>query len=137
MKNDSNFISASDLPFRVLKANYKTWTNTNQKTEGYQLKITTNSKKFPLDTAYFSHFKSYFVANNENENPMYVATFTIPQAENDIILDKNPQKEFGNKVPNISKESPFELNQGEAVITFFYKGEIKYYKIFNIEEENN
>lgn len=54
----------------------------------------------------------------------------------DIILDKNPEKEYGNQPPNL-KQPRFQLTASEAIVEYKEKGKIKYFKFTNVNEKSN
>lgn len=54
----------------------------------------------------------------------------------DLILDENPEKEYGNQPP-IQEKQRLQLKATEAVLEFTQKGKIKYYKFINITEKSN
>lgn len=54
----------------------------------------------------------------------------------DLILDANPEKEYGNQRPIPQKQS-FKLNSTEAVIEFTQNGKIKHYKFTDVAEKSN
>ena len=54
----------------------------------------------------------------------------------DLILDVNPENEYGNQPP-IAQKQRFQINSSEAVLEFIQKGKIKHYKFTNITEKSN
>lgn len=54
----------------------------------------------------------------------------------DLILDANPEKEYGNQPP-IPPKQRFQINSTEAVLEFTQNGKIKHYKFTNITEKSN
>lgn len=54
----------------------------------------------------------------------------------DLILDANPENEYGNQPP-IPQKQRFQLNSTEAVLEFTQNGKIKHYKFTNITEKSN
>ena len=54
----------------------------------------------------------------------------------DLILDANPEKEYGNQPP-IPQKQRFQLNSTEAVLEFTQNGKIKHYKFTNVAEKSN
>ena len=54
----------------------------------------------------------------------------------DIILDKNPEKEYGNQPPNLTQPR-FQLTASEAIVEYKEKGKIKYFKFTNVNEKSN
>jgi hypothetical protein len=54
----------------------------------------------------------------------------------DIILDENPEKEFGNQPPNLNPPR-FQLKTSEAILEYVQYGKIKHYKFINVMEKSN
>lgn len=54
----------------------------------------------------------------------------------DLILDANPENEYGNQPP-IPQKQRFQLISDEAVLEFTQNGKIKHYKFINITEKSN
>lgn len=54
----------------------------------------------------------------------------------ELILDANPEKEFGNQPP-IYEKPRFQLKESEAVLEYFDNGKIKHYKFMNVMEKSN
>ena len=54
----------------------------------------------------------------------------------DLILDANPENEYGNQPP-IPQKQRFQLNFDEAVLEFTQNSKIKHYKFINITEKSN
>jgi hypothetical protein len=54
----------------------------------------------------------------------------------DLILDANPENEYGNQPP-IPQKQRFQLNSTEAVLEFTQNGKIKHYKFTNVVEKSN
>ena len=50
-------------------------------------------------------------------------------------MHADPKEEFGNKPPNISIKIPFELQENEAVISYFIKSKKRFYKLSNIKKQ--
>ena len=54
----------------------------------------------------------------------------------DLILDANPENEYGNQPPIFQKQR-FQIKSTEAFLEFIQKGKIKHYKFTNITEKSN
>jgi hypothetical protein len=52
----------------------------------------------------------------------------------DLIMDKNPAKEYGNKAPVVSK-SKFDLKSNEAILEYKKDSKTLFYKILNVQEK--
>ena len=47
-------------------------------------------------------------------------------------MSSNRLTEYGNKVPNLLKTSPFQLNEDEYVVSYKFKNKVRYFKIDKI-----
>ena len=65
-----------------------------------------------------------------------VVGYFITNQQRDMILDENPIRELENPVP-IIRSFPFELDENEAVISYKFKGKIKYFKIASVKKEKS
>ena len=135
MQNDNNFISQKELPFKILKANYNTWTGGQPGVAGYHLNVEIDSKDIKLDSAYFKNLKGSFKKLKSDEiNSTFTAVFISPKKGPDLILHGDTTKEFGNQPPKIEKKIPFELKENEAIIIFRINEEHYFYKLFNLKK---
>ena len=64
----------------------------------------------------------------------FVAHFKEQDKNQDLILDSNPAKEYGNKAPIIAK-STFDLKRDEAVLEYKNNNKTQFLKIRNIIEK--
>lgn len=78
------------------------------------------------------YFRNQTVAIKMISNQKAEAVFIKP----DLILDANPEKEFGNQPP-ILENQRFQLNATEAILEFNQKGKIKHHKFTNVTEKSN
>jgi len=64
----------------------------------------------------------------------FKSTFLQSNKKEDLIMDKNPAKEYGNKAPVVQK-SKFDLKSNEAVLEYTKDGKTLFYKIANVLEK--
>lgn len=64
----------------------------------------------------------------------FKSTFLQSNKKEDLIMDKNPTKEYGNKAPVVSK-SKFDLKLNEAVLEYKKDSKTLFYKILNVPEK--
>ena len=64
----------------------------------------------------------------------FTAYFFQSSKKEDLILDSNPAKEYGNKAPVIQK-SKFDLKSNEAVLQYKQDNKTLFYKISNVREK--
>jgi hypothetical protein len=81
-----------------------------------------------VDSIYFRDnvVKAQLSPQSRNQYVGYFKNEPTP----DIVMDSNPLKEAQNTPP---APFPFDLEKGEAVISYFHYGEMRYYKIRKIE----
>lgn len=85
-----------------------------------------------LDSAYFRGMVAKLELADPNQN-LYVARFeeTFNQKQ-DIIMSNDPNAEYGNQFPRLTKKIPFNLKDTECVISYNESNVTKYFKIENI-----
>jgi hypothetical protein len=82
-------------------------------------KIYFHNQESPVQEITPKDFKSSFLQSNKKE---------------DLIMDKNPAKEYGNKAP-VVQNSKFDLKSNEAVLEYTKDGKTLFYKISNVLEK--
>lgn len=87
-----------------------------------------------LDSLYFREKIEKLELDTDNN---YVAHFLsdVNRGPNDLIMNGDSKKEYGNSIPLKRKKFPFELKDDEAVVSYTDNGQIKYFKIQNIEDK--
>lgn len=121
-------------PFKVTKATYNTWVGGRPGVKGININITIDNSEIELDTVFFRNMKTKLKRDVNSTPSIFIGVFALQNTKKDYILHEDPVKEYGNTPPNISLNIPFELKNNEAVISYFYKGNTKYYKIENVKE---
>lgn len=89
-------------------------------------------ERVSLDAVYFKGLKSILQKDPEKAN-LYVANFRTGMG--DVVMHKDPRKEYGNQAPQMPEKSPVSLNDNEALLVFTQDGETKYYKLKGIVEK--
>lgn len=125
----------NEHPFKVLSATFANSVVEQTDLVLTTLKITTNNKEIELDSVYFRNHKASLKRLDSIGNSLFIGSFTTSTTPHDYILDSDPKQEFGNKPPVTVSKLPFELNDNEAVVSYFYKDNINYYKILEVKEK--
>ena len=102
---------------------------------GIELNIPVTSiqdERISLDAVYFHGMKSPLKKSEERPN-IYVANFRM--GSDDMVMHEDPKEEYGNKPPQLPEESPFSIEDDEAIIVFTQNDEVKYYKLTGIVEK--
>ncbi|MHB1146109.1 MAG: hypothetical protein ACYC01_00785 [Lutibacter sp.] len=125
----------NEHPFKVLNATYTNWIGDQPDSTVTTLKIIINNPEIQLDSVYFRNHSFAIKRVDSIENPLFIGSFTTSKTPHDYILHSDPKQEFGNKPPVTVSKTPFELANNEAVVSYFYKDKINYYKILEVKEK--
>lgn len=79
------------------------------------------------------YFKSQTAVLEEENDSVFVAHILLGSVNQDLILDSDSSKEYGNKPPVISKPK-FELEPTEAVLEYTNNDKTFFYKIKGVKE---
>ncbi|MCM4155040.1 hypothetical protein [Gramella sp. AN32] len=83
-------------------------------------------------SVYFRGLKSNLIADPNGEN-IFHADFNTKM--NDMVMHKDPKKEYGNTPPQRPEKSPVEITPNEALLVYTKDGDQKYYKLTGIVEK--
>ena len=89
------------------------------------------ARNIKLEKIYFHNQESPV---NEITKNTFVSHFYQRNKKEDLILDSNPAKEYGNKAPVIQKFK-FDLKPNEAVLQYRQENKTFFYKITNAMEK--
>jgi hypothetical protein len=122
-------------PFKITKAKYNTWVGGQPGVKGYTIHFEIDNANTVLDSVYFRNMSAKLIKDTSTSKNIYLGTFILPNRLKDHILHKDPKKEFGNELPDISEKIPFQLNANEAVISYKLNNTTAYYKVENVVEQ--
>ena len=94
--------------------------------------ISIQDQQISLDAVYFHGMKSMLKKSDERPN-LYVANFRM--GTEDMVMHEDPKEEYGNRPPQLPEESPFSIDEDEAILVFTQDEKIKYYKLTGIVEK--
>ena len=121
------------LPLEIGDVYYQHWiSGVKGCGAGYSLfiPIKSNPNNIVLDSLYFKGKQVKLELKNES---VFVGRFkSEANQKQDIIMSSDPSAEYGNSVPEISKKTPFELNDTECVVSYQKGNKTLYHKISNI-----
>ena len=119
-----------EAPFKIKEATYQEWV-AGVRGGGSGISISLliedfDTSKIKIDSLYFRNYKAQLSKRGAN----YVANIkTNLNNQEDIILHKNTQNEYGNQPPVIEDSNPFNLSYKEAIISYKEKNKMKYVKV--------
>ena len=123
----------SEFPQEIKSVCYPkdTISNQDEKTHLYIEFIKPLASPIKLEKIYFQNQTAVVV---QVTTSTFVAHFKEQDKNQDLILDSNPAKEYGNKAPIIAK-STFDLKSDEAVLEYKNNNKTQFFKITNIIEK--
>ncbi len=127
---ETSYTIQTNTPFSIEKATYTDWVSgVKGGGSGTNVILTIkdiDSKNVVIDSIYFRGRK----AKVEIKGSSYIGRFNSSlNQKRDKVLHSDSQKEYGNQVPIIEKEFPFELKKDESVIGYKERGKLKFHKI--------
>ena len=123
-------------PLTITDSFYKNWMGGRQGVKGVLITIKAKAPDTDIifDSIYFNN-KAVKLGSQHQKNELTLTGNFIDSSKKDqLIVHADPKKEFGNRPPNISNKIPFELQDNEAVISYFIKSKKRYYKLSNIKK---
>ena len=121
-------------PFKIVESTYSSKILQQKDLKEITIYITINNSSILLDTVYFRNTSAKLIENQSSSAKNYKGVFTKSNTNPLLNLDSNPKNEFGNEVPAISQKIPFKLNDSEAIISYYYKNKLFYFKVDNVKE---
>lgn len=123
-------MSKSDLPAEIQEMYFQNWVGGRPETGGGTNFFIKFKSHLPANITLKSvFFKGIFADFETKSNNLYVAYYTF-KPKNDMILEEDAIKEYGNQAPDMSKT---ESNSAEI---FFIKNEKTYsYKVETVKEK--
>jgi hypothetical protein len=127
---ETSYKVQSKTPFSIEKATYNDWiAGIKGGGSGTNVIVTIkdlDANNVVIDSMYFRGQKVKVEVKNSN----YIGRFNSDlNQRQDKVLHSDSQKEFGNQVPIMEKEFPFDLENDEAVISYKEKNKLNFYKI--------
>lgn len=124
-------------PFTITSVVYENWSGGQPGIRGTNVKIFyLTNKEVVFDSVYYQGKVTHLQIKTAKNNQLVVGYFNTSSVKNQIILNENPVEEINNPVPNLNN-FPFKLNKNEAVISYKFKGKLKYYKVKGLKEEKS
>jgi hypothetical protein len=120
-------------PFKISEAYYQNWVaGVKEGGSGTNIYITFSEKNTDavIQNIYFRN-QILEAKGNINEPNQFVG-YLKNDAQRDIVMDADPIKEAKNNPPKVF---PFQLENNQAVIEYWFEGKKNYFKVSNITEK--
>ncbi len=123
-----------DIPFTVNEKTYFKWAGGKKGDQGLTIKIVGNfdTTNLAFSNIFFQNHK-YKVVPEIRSN-----TFTLignrSSLKQDLNMSGNSIDEYGNKLPNLDKDFPFDLQKDEAVIEYSVSQQTFFFKVTGVKQ---
>ncbi len=122
-------------PFKIKKALYTDDFNHLSANKSACLNIIfTSDKPIDFQKIYFQNTIINTLVEHKNGKNIIVARYKnrIIPVVNELVLNADSEKEYGNSLPKITEKFPFNLKDNQAVVTYKIGDKILTYKIENM-----
>jgi len=123
-------------PAAIIESFHQQWVGGVPGSKGtlVTIKLKTPEKEIVFDSIYFNG-KTVKLSSNIHEGGItLIGNFISSTKGNNLIMNVDPKKEFGNAPTKASAEIPYKLQQGEAVISYIIKKKTRYFKLTGIKK---
>ena len=130
--NNGKMTLEQNPPFKISEAYYQNWVaGIKEGGSGTNIHIVFNEMEpdVVIQNIYFRN-QILEAKGNINEPKQFVG-YLKNETPRDVIMDADPLKEAQNTT---QKEFPFQLQENESVIEYWFGGEKNYYKIENLSQ---
>ena len=118
-----------NLPSQIEQVYYQKWVGGVEGAgTGTNVFVVVNDENFVLDSLYYKNEQQKLIKGN---NLTWSANFRDKPLK-DITMSGNSKDEYGNQLPSVTKQIPFELEKNECIVSYFKKNERIYVKITNM-----
>lgn len=130
-KQETEF--SQNPPFKIAKAYYQNWVaGVKEGGSGTNVYIVFNEMdpKAVIKNIYFR--KQILEAKGNVNEPIQFVGYLKNNSQRNMVMDADPMKEAQNTP---LKEFPFQLQDNQAVVEYWFGGKLNYYKISNLSEK--
>ena len=132
-ESNSKMAFEQNPPFKITEAYYQNWV-AGVKEGGSGTNVHVIFSEINPDAVIQNiYFRNQILEAKENVNePNQFVGYLKNDAQRDVIMDADPMKEAKNNPPD---PFPFQLQDNEAAVEYWFGGKKNYYKISNLEQK--
>jgi len=125
----------NSAPFSIVEKSYFDWVGGKQGTQGTTIRIegTTQSLNVSFSKVFFQE-REYDIVPQFNGESFFIEGNFSEFREREVIMDKDPAAEVGNKTSDTEKQFPFDLEEDQAILLYSVNGREGYYKISDLKK---
>lgn len=130
---ESNFELTSSPPFTLGEVYFQNWVaGVRDGGSGTHVSITFENMDDGVRIKNIYFHNKMEKAQQSEQNPSHYMGYFSTKKKGDVIMDINPAAEAQNRPP---EAFPFNLLDNEAVISYYHKEKIGYFKLVEIKEK--
>lgn len=131
VKDNKTFVQ--NPPFKIVEAYYQNWV-AGIKDGGSGTNIHITFSEINSDVVIQNiYFRNHILEAKGNINePKHFVGYLKNETQRDIVMDADPMKEAQN---TLSKAFPFQLEENQAVVEYWFGGKKNYFKIENLSQK--
>ncbi|MGV6845261.1 MAG: hypothetical protein ACWA42_03940 [Lutibacter sp.] len=114
------------IPFQIQSTEITDWVGGQPGIKGVKIRIQVVPTETVLKSVYYKNRRTVLDKNKHSNT--YIGIIQTTDETFDYNLNRNPKKEFGNSIKNKDDSIPFNLNENEIVISYYYKSKLYFYK---------
>jgi len=126
-------------PFKIEKGFYQNWVGGQPGVRGTKIEfsILNLEDNVTFKNVYFKNtIEKLYLRNSDKKIVISANINTANKEEINMVMHKDANKEYGNKLPTVNKDFPFELKENECVISYLQNGNEKFYKLILTREKD-
>lgn len=117
---------------------YQDWVGGRPGSQGILVTLVAKyqEKNIEFDSLYFDKYSAKLSTQISDQQLTLTANLIkLNPKDRDLILSGDSKEEFGNKAPKKLPNTPFELADNEAIITYFYNNKKRYFRLKDLRKE--
>ncbi len=129
----------SKAPATITQSFYQNWVGGVPGSKGtlVTIKLNTPEKEVVFDSIYFNGAIVKLKTSSHEKGITLTGNFMADSKQNDIVMEGDPKKEIGNTPTKKIREIPFDLEPGEAIISYKIRNKTRYYKLVGIKKSKS
>ncbi len=124
-------------PFKITESYYQDWVGGIPGVSGTRIQLIIDNLKPDVipDSLFFRGTRLKIEIRTNQKRTVWVAHYN-DKPKKDFNMTDRPVGEYGNTLPKMTK-FPFDLKKNNAVLSYYYKGILNYYKIENLRKKES
>ncbi len=135
--NSTKISFQTKIPFKITESYYQDWVGGIPGVFGTRIQLIIDDLKPDIipDSLFFRDKRLEIEMRTDQKQTVWVAHYNN-KPKKDFNMTDRPVGEYGNTPPKMTN-FPFDLEKNNAVLSYYYKGILNYYKIENLHKKES